>query len=128
MKIGQVFTIKGVRYGFMGLTKNKCVEAYDLSEGKPVKFKMAYSKEVLIPELLLATNYEISNIVVQVVAQLQDEKEEMQGLMYSLRAGDKFMGRDGNVYTFVRVKQTRFECLKDGISYTAQPGFIREKI
>lgn len=126
MKIGQVFTINGVKYGFLGLTKNKCVKAYNLAEERPVQFKMAYSKEVLIPELTFNTGAEISQKAVAVAMQLEIEDVDRKITMHSMRMGQRFLGADGNVYTFIRVKQTRFECERNDVSYTAQAGFIKE--
>jgi hypothetical protein len=128
MEIGQIFKVKDEEFGFVGLTTRKCVQAYDIAGEKGVQFKMAYSKEVLIPMLETDFNPRISQDAVDYAAQMQDKEYKRQGLMYSLRRGDRFIGQDDKIYTFIEVKQTRFACERDGQSFTAQAGFIKDKM
>jgi hypothetical protein len=125
MKIGQMFTVKDETYGFTGLSKTQCVQAYRFKTGKIVQFRQDYSRAHLIPSLLQETSPQISQQVIGVMKEQQEHQQEALGLMYQLREGDKFVGTDGKIYTFIRIKQTRFECTRDGQSYNAKPGFIK---
>lgn len=130
MQIGQVFKANGKKFGYIATTRNKCVQAYDLEEKKVVQFNKAASENHIIPMLTTQYNfdYELSQATINAAKEMQDAEHKRQSLMYSLRMGDKFIGQDDKVYEFVKVKLTRFECLRDGISYTAQAGFIKEKL
>jgi hypothetical protein len=126
MEVGQIFEVQNKEYGFLKLTQNKCVQALDLERGVAVQFKMKASKEYLIPQLEMETNYEISKETVDFRKKQLNQELESHDAMKSMKRGDKFIGHDGNTYTFIEVKRTRFSCERNGETYNAHPGFIKE--
>ena len=126
MVVGQIFEVNEKKFGFLKLSKNKCVQALDLERGVAVQFKMKASKEYLIPQLEMAMNYEISKETVDFRRKQLATELENHDVMNSMRRGDKFIGRDGKIYTFIEVKRTRFSCERNGDTYSAHPGFIKE--
>jgi hypothetical protein len=126
MQKGQIFEANGRNYGFLGLSAKGCVQAYDLEREKGVQFTMKYSKTHLIPLLKSTKDYKISSSAVSFANKLESEEKRGLTLAFRMKDGEKFIGNDGEQYTFIRLLRTRFEFEKNGKVYTANPSFIKE--
>lgn len=117
LKYGMEIIFNAKQFVIVDRTPKGCYIAMD-NAGTKYQFNGSMTPEKLD---LLATGNERPDILKTYL----DKKLAAGQIACQYRAGDKFVGLDGNTYTFVENRQTRVRCYNAaGTLFDAKPEFI----